>query len=75
MTKFTVLKDLSLENKNNNTVAVGGHLNPTKLHCAVISPVTGSKIFGLSRRNSQGDRETHNGGDGGRGETHNSGVG
>ena len=33
--------------KNHNTVAVGGHPNPTYLHHAVISPAAGSRIVGL----------------------------
>ena len=46
--------------KNHNTVAVGGHPNPTYLHHAVILPAAGSRIVGLSRRNSHGgDGETH----------------
>jgi len=39
--------------KNHNTVAVGGHPNPTQLHCPAILPAAGSLIIWLSRRNSQ----------------------
>ena len=47
--------------RNNNTVVVGGHPNPTYHRSAVILLAAGSRMVSLKRRKMNGGyRETHN---------------